>query len=121
VCGFSLVDTLSAGTPTAAAQRLALSELGEGMGSYFSGPGQPQDDDEGRSNSPDAGQDRDMLPYRVEVWDPTGTHVEQVIALTRNRNVGWAAYFATTEQFPARVITFRDQYGELGRWTAKKH
>jgi hypothetical protein len=91
------------------------------MGMHFSAPGEPPDDDEGQAAPPGAATDREFLPYRVEVWDATGAYVEQVIAMTRNRSVGWAAFFATKEQFPTRVVTFRDQYGELSRWVAKKH
>jgi hypothetical protein len=91
------------------------------MGIYFSAPGDPPGDDEGAASPPGVGNGADLLPYRVEVWDPTGSFVEQVIAMTRNRSVGWAAYFATTEQFPTRVVTFRDEHSELSRWTAKKH
>jgi hypothetical protein len=91
------------------------------MAAYLMASGEPPEDDESRAGPSGPGAEADLLPYRVEVWDPTGAFVEQVVAMTRNRTIGWAAYFATTEQFPSRVITFRDQYGELGRWTAKKH
>ena len=88
---------------------------------YLSAAGEPPEDDETLPRGGGQGQDQDLLPFRVEVWDSTGTFVEQVVALTGNRSVGWAAYFATTEMHPTRVVTFRDQYGELGRWTGKRH
>lgn len=88
---------------------------------YYAASGEPPEDEDGRGLPPSAGQDHELLPYRVEVWDPTGAFVEQVVALTGNRSVGWAAFFATKEQFPSRLVTFRDQFGELSRWNANKH
>jgi len=88
---------------------------------YLAAAGEPPEDGEGGFRGSGAGADSDLLPYRVEVWDAEATFVEQVVALTANRSVGWAAYFATKEQFPHRRVTFRDQYGELGRWDSKNH
>lgn len=91
------------------------------MRSYFGAPDEPPEGGEGGPPGQGVGEGHDPLPYRVEVWDETGAYVEQVVALTANRSVGWAAYFATKEQFPSRCITFRDPYGELSRWGGKKH
>lgn len=91
------------------------------MRSYFGPAGDPPDDEEPplRSNHPEL--DPEFLPYRIEVWDETGTVVEQVVAMARNRSIGFAAYFATKEAFPLRRVTIRDQFGELSRWDNKGH
>jgi hypothetical protein len=48
---------------------------------------------------------RDDLPYKVEVWNQADTAVEQVLAVTANASIGYAAYFAATREFLDRTVT----------------
>ena len=61
--------------------------------------------------------EREELPYRVEVWDQTGTSVEQILAVTASGSIGYAAYYAATREFPHRYITLRHRNSVLSRWT----
>ncbi len=63
----------------------------------------------------------DELPYRVELWDQTKTSVEQVLAVTRNGSIGYAAYYEATRQFPNRYITLRHQGRILSRFNGPTH
>ena len=38
----------------------------------------------------------DDLPYRVELWDEEKKAVEQILAVTANATIGYAAYYAAT-------------------------
>lgn len=50
----------------------------------------PQDEQGGRASTPVA-RDEGEFPYRVEVWNYTGAFVEQTLAITKGRSVGFAA------------------------------
>ena len=67
----------------------------------------------GRTPEPEQQAD---LPYRVELWDKTLGSVEQVLAVTANASIGYAAYFAATRDFPDRHITLRFRNAILSRW-----
>jgi hypothetical protein len=76
----------------------------------------------GRDNNPpnDAPIDRrdpykDLI-YRVELWNATGSAVDRLLALARHPSIGYAAYFATTREFPERLITLRGPSGIMSRW-----
>jgi hypothetical protein len=71
-----------------------------------SGPGKPESDD---------------LPYRVELWDQAGASVEQVLAVTANGSIGFAAFYAATREFPDRYITLRHNNSIVSRWNAPRH
>jgi hypothetical protein len=49
--------------------------------------------------------DGEDLPYKVELWNETRVHVEQVLAVTVNGSIGYAAYYAATREHPDRYIT----------------
>ena len=51
--------------------------------------------------------EREDLPYKVELWDETRNSVEQVLAVTANGSIGYAAYYAATREHPDRYITLR--------------
>jgi hypothetical protein len=73
---------------------------------------------------PDAGSDRsttarDDLPYRVELWSEDRTSVEQVLAVTANSSIGYAAYHAATREYPDRYVTLRHRNRVLSRWNAQ--
>ena len=36
--------------------------------------------------------DREDLPYKVEIWNETGASVEQIVAVTANASIGYAAW-----------------------------
>jgi hypothetical protein len=67
-----------------------------------------------------AGQ-RDELPYRVELWDEKKSAVEQVLAVTRNGSIGYAAYYEATRQFPNRYVTLRHKGRILSRFNGPTH
>lgn len=64
---------------------------------------------------------RDDLPYKVELWNEPGAAVEQVIAVTANASIGYAAYYAATREYPDRHITLRHKNSIVARWRGPKH
>jgi hypothetical protein len=66
-------------------------------------------------------QARDDLPYKVELWNEGGAAVEQVIAITANASIGYAAYYAATREYPDRHITLRHKSSVVARWRGPKH
>ena len=71
----------------------------------------PKDDPSGRGSAA-----REDLPYKVEIWNETGAAVEQVIAVTANASIGYAAYYAATREYPDRYITLRHKNSVVSRW-----
>jgi hypothetical protein len=65
--------------------------------------------------------EREDLPYKVEIWDEAGASVEQVVAVTVNASIGYAAYYAATREFPDRGITLRHKNSVVARWNGPKH
>jgi hypothetical protein len=65
--------------------------------------------------------ERDDLPYKVEIWNESGASVEQIVAVTANASIGYAAYYATTREFPDRHITLRHKNSVVARWSRPKH
>lgn len=61
------------------------------------------------------------LPYKVELWDLTKTSVEQVLAVTANASIGYAAYFAATREHGERYVTLRHKNGIVSRWNGPSH
>jgi hypothetical protein len=68
--------------------------------------------------TPPAGEE---LPYKVELWNEEKTSVEQVLAVTANSSIGFAAYYAATREFPHRYITLRHKNGIVSRWNGPTH
>lgn len=56
------------------------------------------------------------LPYKVELWDKAKLSVEQVLAVTTNGSIGYAAYYAATREFPERHVTLRHKGQVLSSW-----
>ena len=52
------------------------------------------------------------LPYMVEQWDDTDSHVEELIALTGNYGVARAAYEEAVKRRPGRIVTLRQKKSE---------
>lgn len=65
--------------------------------------------------------EREDLPYKVELWDMPKLSVEQVLAVTANSSIGFAAYYAATREFPDRYITFRHKSRLLTSWNGPEH
>ena len=78
--------------------------------------GRPQRDPSDRNSTP-----REDLPYKVEIWNESGAAVEQVIAVTANASIGYAAYYAATREYPDRHITLRHKNSVVARWRGPKH
>jgi len=51
--------------------------------------------------------ERQDLPYKIELWNPAKSAVEQVLAVTANGSIGYAAFYGATREFPHRYITLR--------------
>jgi hypothetical protein len=65
--------------------------------------------------------EREDLPYKVEIWNDSGASVEQIVAVTANASIGYAAYYAATREFPDRHITLRHKSSVVARWSGPKH
>ncbi len=65
--------------------------------------------------------DREDLPYKIEIWNETGASVEQVVAVTANASIGYAAYYAATREYPDRHITLRHKNSVVARWSGARH
>jgi len=65
--------------------------------------------------------DREDLPYKIEIWNEAGASVEQIVAVTANASIGYAAYYAATREFPDRHITLRHKNSVVARWSGPKH
>lgn len=62
--------------------------------------------------------EQEDLPYRVELWDPAKKAVEQVLAVTANSSIGYAAYNAATRDYVDRYVTLRYKGNVLIRWNS---
>ena len=49
------------------------------------------------------------LPYTVEQWDDTDSHVEELIALTGDYRVARAAFEEAVKRRPGRIVTLRQK------------
>lgn len=58
------------------------------------------------------------LPYKVELWDAAKNTVEQVLALTANGSIGYAAYYAAVREYPDRYVTLRHKSSIVARANA---
>jgi hypothetical protein len=77
------------------------------------------DDRDGHSINAHIGSflvDQEDLAYKVELWDETGSRVEQVLAVTVSASLGYAAYFAATKDYGDRHITLRHKNRIVSRW-----
>jgi hypothetical protein len=54
--------------------------------------GDREDDNHEAQPSGSAPAEREDLPYKVEIWNKSGAAVEQVVAVTANASIGYAAY-----------------------------
>jgi hypothetical protein len=58
---------------------------------------------------------QDDLPYTVELWDEAKSTIEQVLAVTANGSIGYAAYYAAIREYPDRYITLRHRNRTVAR------
>jgi hypothetical protein len=65
--------------------------------------------------------EREDLPYKVELWSPDRTSVEQVLAVTAHGSIGFAAFYAATREFPHRHLTLSHKNSVLSRWNGPEH
>ena len=65
--------------------------------------------------------DREDLPYKVELWDKARKAVDQVLAVTANASIGYAAYYAATREYPERYVTLRHNNNIVSRWNGPQH
>ena len=86
------------------------------VGSEDPDESQPNDESSGRGSAA-----REDLPYKIELWNEPGTAVQQVIAVTANASIGYAAYYAATREYPDRHITLRHKNSVVARWRGPKH
>jgi len=84
-------------------------------------PGDREDGAPKSSSSRPIPADREDLPYKVEIWNEAGAFVEQIVAVTANASIGYAAYYAATREFPDRHITLRHKNSVVARWSGPKH
>mgnify|MGYP007008900138 CR=1 FL=1 len=49
------------------------------------------------------------LPYSVELWDDSDSHVEELIALTGDYRVAGAAFEEAVKRRPGRIVTLRQK------------
>lgn len=61
------------------------------------------------------------LPYKVELWDESRTTVEQVLAITANGSIGYAAYYAAAREYPDRYVTLRHKNAIVSRSNPPQH
>jgi hypothetical protein len=64
---------------------------------------------------------REDLPYKVELWDQAKASVEQVLAVTANGSIGYAAYYAAVREYPNRYVTLRHKSSIVSRSNPPEH
>jgi hypothetical protein len=64
---------------------------------------------------------REDLPYKVELWDSSRLSVEQVLAVTANGSIGYAAYYAAAREYPDRYVTLRHKNNIISRSNPPQH
>uniref|UniRef100_Q11KI8 Uncharacterized protein n=2 Tax=Phyllobacteriaceae TaxID=69277 RepID=Q11KI8_CHESB len=87
----------------------------------FSSDGDEQDGSKDPVAPDHDAAEREDLPYRVELWDAAKQAVVQVLAVTANASIGYAAYFAATREHPDRYITLRHKNSIVSRWNGPAH
>ena len=94
---------------------------GRRIPAWFSGGEGPDDPASGRSRPGRHKAESDELPYRVELWDEQRRAVEQVLAVSANGSIGYAAYYAATREYPGRYITLRHKNNVISRWNGPEN
>lgn len=84
-------------------------------------PGDREDDMPRRAPPRPVPVDREDLPYKVEIWNETGASVEQIVAVTANASIRYAAYYAATREYPDLHITLRHKNSVVACWSGPQH
>jgi hypothetical protein len=79
---------------------------------------QPKRSPKSGSSEPRESED---LPYKVELWNPERTAVEQVLAITANASIGYSAFYAAARDYFDRYITLRHKNSIVNRWNGPPH
>jgi len=87
----------------------------------FASDGNGQDESKDPTAPDHSAAEREDLPYKVELWDAAKKTVVQVLAVTANGSIGYAAYFAATREHPDRYITLRHKNSIVSRWNGPAH
>lgn len=88
---------------------------------YLFAAGDPGDINPSDSDPHGRGAFGRELDYKVELWDASESHVEQVLAVTAHGSIGYAAYYAAMREYPDRTITLRHKGGILSRSGSGRH
>lgn len=83
----------------------------------------PSDDPRDKQGGPASAataREEDDFPYRVEIWNSTRTYLQQTLAITISRNVGFASYYSALEQLSDGLIVLRHKDDVLAHWNARK-
>jgi hypothetical protein len=88
---------------------------------YQLGPGDDPGDPARSTPPSDPVASHEDLPYKVELWNESRTSVEQVLAITANASIGYAAYYAATREYPDRYVTFRHKNNVVSRSNPPQH
>lgn len=83
--------------------------------------GDPDGGASGEHSAATSRAEHEDLPFKVELWDEAQASVEQVLAVTANGSIGYAAFYAATRDFPDRYITLRHKSSIVSRWNAPRH
>jgi hypothetical protein len=83
--------------------------------------GDPEKNGEGEASGGPDPTERDDLPYKIELWDVAKNSVDQVLAVTANGSIGYAAFYGATREFPDRYITLRHKNRIVSRWNGPQH
>ena|SRR5579883_880771 len=87
----------------------------------FAAGGDPEDIDDVPEGIQRKSARKEDLPYKVELWDTSRSTVEQVLAVTANGSIGYAAFYAATREYPDRYITLRQKNRVISRWNGPEH
>ncbi|TPI13411.1 hypothetical protein FJW06_14660 [Mesorhizobium sp. B4-1-3] len=82
----------------------------------FAPENEPGDDEENPVSDGLGSAEHEELPYKVELWNTAKNGVEQVLAVTANASIGYAAYYAATREHPDRYVTLRHKNNFVSRW-----
>lgn len=66
-------------------------------------------------------EEREHLPYIVELLDSGKTGVELVLAVTANGSIGFAAYYAAAREYPERCVVLRHKNSIIAQWNGRAH
>ncbi len=75
----------------------------------------PSDDEDPEEKSGRLQAKGEDLPYKVEIWDESGTFLELTVAVTANATIGYAAYFEALREYPERHVILRHKGRVLTR------